>query len=106
MIYLFSLRIVLDPFETQNRASTLRNEEKSYMHDTLEKLKGCRGKGCTIKRHQTQYHQQQDESAVRLLQRGNKRKQGKYMFIALINRKLQKLELPKFCYMYKEMNHK
>lgn len=74
LITFYNLKI--DPFETQNRASTLRNEEKSYMHDTLEKLKGCRGKGCTIKRHQTQYHQQQDESAVRLLQRGNKRKQG------------------------------
>ncbi|CAD6992022.1 unnamed protein product [Ceratitis capitata] len=65
-----------DPFETQNRASTLTSEEKSYMHDTLEKLKGCRGKSCTIKRNLQPHHQQQNQSALRPLQRGYKRKQG------------------------------
>ncbi|XP_039952975.1 extracellular sulfatase SULF-1 homolog isoform X1 [Bactrocera tryoni] len=74
LITFYNLKI--DPFETQNRASTLTNEEKSYMHDTLEKLKGCRGKSCTIKRYQTQHHQQQNESALRSVQRGTKRKQG------------------------------
>ncbi|XP_028893629.2 extracellular sulfatase SULF-1 homolog isoform X2 [Zeugodacus cucurbitae] len=74
LITFYNLKI--DPFETQNRASILTSEEKSYMHDVLEKLKGCRGRSCTIKRHQTQHHQQQNESAVRSMQRGTKRKQG------------------------------
>ncbi|XP_067614126.1 extracellular sulfatase SULF-1 homolog isoform X2 [Eurosta solidaginis] len=76
LITFYNLKI--DPFETQNRASFLTNEEKSYMHDILEKLKGCRGKTCTIKRHQPQQiqQQQQNESALRSLPRGTKRKQG------------------------------
>ncbi|XP_036332397.1 extracellular sulfatase SULF-1 homolog [Rhagoletis pomonella] len=77
LITFYNLKI--DPFETQNRASSLTSEEKSYMHDVLEKLKGCRGKSCTIKRHpqnQLQQHQQQNESALRTLARDNKRKHG------------------------------
>lgn len=42
-----------DPFETQNRLSSLTAEERSYLHDTLEHLKGCRGRSCTIARHST-----------------------------------------------------
>ncbi|KAL5273857.1 SULF1 family protein [Megaselia abdita] len=48
LITFYNLRI--DPFETQNRASSLTLEERSHLHDTLNHLKGCRGKGCTIKR--------------------------------------------------------
>ncbi|XP_062714903.1 extracellular sulfatase SULF-1 homolog [Aedes albopictus] len=40
-----------DPFETQNRESTLTPEEKVVLHETLEYMKGCRGKSCTLPRH-------------------------------------------------------
>ncbi|XP_055913011.1 extracellular sulfatase SULF-1 homolog isoform X2 [Eupeodes corollae] len=49
LITYYNLRI--DPFETLNQASSLTMEEKSYMHDTLNRLKSCRGKGCTVRRH-------------------------------------------------------
>ncbi|XP_053966253.1 extracellular sulfatase SULF-1 homolog isoform X2 [Anastrepha ludens] len=74
LITFYNLKI--DPFETQNRASSLTSEEKSYLHDTLEKLKGCRGKSCAVKRHPLQQRQQQNDSALRPLPRGSKRKQG------------------------------
>lgn len=39
----------LDPFEQWNRVNSLTNEERSYLHDTLEHMKGCRGvRQCTI----------------------------------------------------------
>uniref|UniRef100_A0A1B0CX50 Extracellular sulfatase C-terminal domain-containing protein n=1 Tax=Lutzomyia longipalpis TaxID=7200 RepID=A0A1B0CX50_LUTLO len=44
----YNLRI--DPFETQNRASSLSAEEKTQLHETLERLKSCRGKSCTLPR--------------------------------------------------------
>ncbi|XP_065075177.1 extracellular sulfatase SULF-1 homolog [Ochlerotatus camptorhynchus] len=40
-----------DPFETQNRESTLTAEEKVVLHETLEYMKGCRGKSCTLPKH-------------------------------------------------------
>ncbi|XP_037923161.1 extracellular sulfatase SULF-1 homolog isoform X3 [Hermetia illucens] len=49
LITYYDLRI--DPFETLNRASILSAEERSYLHDTLEHLKGCRGRSCTLLRH-------------------------------------------------------
>lgn len=50
-IFLGSNCVHLDPFETQNRLSFLSPDERSYLHDTLEHLKGCRGRSCTIARH-------------------------------------------------------
>ncbi|XP_055698244.1 extracellular sulfatase SULF-1 homolog isoform X3 [Phlebotomus papatasi] len=47
-ITFYNLRI--DPFETQNRASSLSPEEKAQLHETLQRLKGCRGKSCTLPR--------------------------------------------------------
>lgn len=49
-----------DPFETQNRVAFLTAEEKSYLHDTLNHLKRCRGRSCTLNRHinQSQANQQ------------------------------------------------
>ena len=41
----------IDPFETRNRVSSLTAEEKSYLHDTLQHLKSCRGKSCTLLRN-------------------------------------------------------
>ncbi|XP_011167004.2 extracellular sulfatase SULF-1 homolog isoform X2 [Solenopsis invicta] len=39
----------LDPFEQWNRASSLTPTEKSYLHDQLEHLKGCKGTwDCTV----------------------------------------------------------
>ncbi|XP_053681328.1 extracellular sulfatase SULF-1 homolog [Anopheles nili] len=50
LITYYNLRI--DPFETQNRESSLTAEEKAVLHETLEEMKRCRGKGCTMPRHQ------------------------------------------------------
>lgn len=46
--------LILDPFETQNRAYALSSEEQSYLHDTLEHLKACKGRSCTIRRNGAQ----------------------------------------------------
>ncbi|XP_062554295.1 extracellular sulfatase SULF-1 homolog [Armigeres subalbatus] len=50
LITYYNLRT--DPFETQNRESTLTPEEKVVLHETLEYMKGCRGKSCTLPKHQ------------------------------------------------------
>jgi extracellular sulfatase Sulf len=59
-------------------ASTLTAAEKSFMHDTLEHMKGCKGKSCILPRkHHAQIGQDTDESMnnVNLIPiRGNKRK--------------------------------
>ncbi|XP_075228332.1 extracellular sulfatase Sulf1 [Lycorma delicatula] len=46
LVTFYNLRI--DPFEQWNRVNSLTAEERSYLHDTLEHLKGCRGvRDCT-----------------------------------------------------------
>ena len=41
--------LLVDPFEQWNRVHSLTAEERSYLHDTLEQLKGCRGtRQCTV----------------------------------------------------------
>lgn len=42
--------IALDPFETQNRASSLLPDEVTFMHDTLSKLRNCKGRNCTLRK--------------------------------------------------------
>ncbi|RZF39950.1 hypothetical protein LSTR_LSTR002353 [Laodelphax striatellus] len=43
----YNLRI--DPFQLSNRVNSLTKEERSYLHDTLEQLKGCQGvRQCTV----------------------------------------------------------
>ena len=38
-----------DPFELRNRLSSLKPAERSYLHDQLEHLKGCKGtRDCTV----------------------------------------------------------
>ncbi|KAL7046484.1 hypothetical protein ACKWTF_002592 [Chironomus riparius] len=44
-----------DPFETQNMQSSLTVQKKSFLHDTLEHMKGCKGKTCLLQRR---HHQQ------------------------------------------------
>lgn len=66
-------------------------EEKSYLHDTLEHLKGCRGRGCTIPRHNLNGNgnvggvQQQQQEHNQTQQRvGSKRKMdgiGKFVLV-------------------------
>lgn len=47
--YIYVQVFISDPFEQWNRAALLTTEEKSYLHDTLSHLKGCRGaRQCTI----------------------------------------------------------
>uniref|UniRef100_A0A6B2EH51 Putative sulfatase n=1 Tax=Phlebotomus kandelakii TaxID=1109342 RepID=A0A6B2EH51_9DIPT len=65
----YNLRI--DPFETQNRASSLSAEEKTQLHETLERLKGCRGKSCTIPR---QHSQALSDSGFQSTSRSTKRR--------------------------------
>ncbi|XP_058445982.1 extracellular sulfatase SULF-1 homolog [Malaya genurostris] len=50
LVTYYNLRI--DPFETQNRESSLTPEEKAVLHDTLDYMKNCRGKSCTLPRYQ------------------------------------------------------
>uniref|UniRef100_A0A182RDD7 Extracellular sulfatase n=1 Tax=Anopheles funestus TaxID=62324 RepID=A0A182RDD7_ANOFN len=50
LVTYYNLRI--DPFETQNRESSLTVEEKAVLHETLEEMKRCRGSSCTLPRHQ------------------------------------------------------
>lgn len=42
--------INIDPFETQNRYGSLTADERQHMHKTLEQLRGCRGRSCTIQK--------------------------------------------------------
>uniref|UniRef100_A0A182W0M8 Extracellular sulfatase SULF-1 homolog n=1 Tax=Anopheles minimus TaxID=112268 RepID=A0A182W0M8_9DIPT len=49
LVTFYNLRI--DPFETQNRESSLTAEEKTVLHETLEQMKRCRGQSCTLPRH-------------------------------------------------------
>ncbi|XP_049950406.1 extracellular sulfatase SULF-1 homolog isoform X1 [Schistocerca serialis cubense] len=47
LITFYNLRI--DPFQQWNRVHSLNTSELSYLHDQLEKLKGCRGSAqCTV----------------------------------------------------------
>lgn len=47
LVTYYNLR--LDPFEQWNRASSLTPNERSYLHDQLEHLKGCKGTwDCTV----------------------------------------------------------
>uniref|UniRef100_A0A1Q3F3V4 Putative sulfatase n=1 Tax=Culex tarsalis TaxID=7177 RepID=A0A1Q3F3V4_CULTA len=54
LVTYYNLRI--DPFETQNRESSLTAEEKVVLHETLEYMKNCRGKSCTLPRHHHHHH--------------------------------------------------
>ncbi|XP_015588020.1 extracellular sulfatase SULF-1 homolog isoform X2 [Cephus cinctus] len=47
LVTFYNLRV--DPFEQWNRVSWLTPTEKSYLHDQLEHLKGCKGtRDCTV----------------------------------------------------------
>ncbi|XP_043519246.1 extracellular sulfatase SULF-1 homolog isoform X3 [Frieseomelitta varia] len=47
LVTFYNLRI--DPFEQWNRISSLTSSERSYLHDQLEHLKGCKGtRDCTV----------------------------------------------------------
>ncbi|XP_014477007.1 PREDICTED: extracellular sulfatase SULF-1 homolog isoform X2 [Dinoponera quadriceps] len=47
LVTFYNLRI--DPFEQWNRVSSLTLTERSYLHDQLEHLKGCKGtRDCTV----------------------------------------------------------
>ncbi|XP_076247243.1 extracellular sulfatase Sulf1 isoform X2 [Calliopsis andreniformis] len=47
LVTYYNLRI--DPFEQWNRVSSLTPTERSYLHDQLEHLKGCKGtRDCTV----------------------------------------------------------
>ncbi|XP_034660007.1 LOW QUALITY PROTEIN: extracellular sulfatase SULF-1 homolog [Drosophila subobscura] len=70
--------LTIDRFETTNRAASLTPGDRAHMHDALEQLKGCRGRSCSVRRHQA--HLLETGSAPHLpavinqVQRNNKRK--------------------------------
>ncbi|XP_017111148.1 extracellular sulfatase SULF-1 homolog [Drosophila elegans] len=68
--------LTIDRFETTNRAASLTPGERSHMHDALDQLKGCRGRSCSIRRHQS--HLESGSSApllpINQVHRNNKRK--------------------------------
>ncbi|KAH8326084.1 hypothetical protein KR067_001304, partial [Drosophila pandora] len=70
--------LTIDPFETTNRAASLTPGERAHMHDSLDHLKGCRGRSCSIRRHQGQLEFGQSTpllpSGANQVQRNNKRK--------------------------------
>lgn len=72
------LEITSDPFETQNMEISLTPQERSFLHDTLEHMKGCRGKNCILPRKN---HQQESEDSPNNINsipfRGSKRRHGK-----------------------------
>lgn len=43
----------VDPFETQNRYSSLSSSERQHMHKSLIQLQSCRGRRCTLPRVST-----------------------------------------------------
>lgn len=71
---------ILDPFETKNMESSLTAQEKSFLHDTLEHMKGCKGRNCILPRkNHLQVGQEADESMnnVNLVPfRGSRRRHG------------------------------
>ncbi|KAH8280971.1 hypothetical protein KR054_005926 [Drosophila jambulina] len=84
--------LTIDRFETTNRAAGLTPGERAHMHDALEQLKGCRGRSCSIRRHQAQLDSgpsaSQLPSAINQVHRNNKRKHsplagtvGNYAFV-------------------------
>ncbi|XP_061398755.1 extracellular sulfatase SULF-1 homolog [Musca vetustissima] len=83
LITFYDLKI--DPFETLNRASSLTQAEKSYMHDTLAKLKSCKGKSCTIKRTVTVVNSNNSTSSNSVIQRGTKRKHVSSLITSSLN---------------------
>jgi extracellular sulfatase Sulf len=78
---IFLKKILQDPFETQNMESTLTPPEKSFLHDTLEHMKGCKGKSCMLARKtHLQAGQETDETANNINSipfRGSRRRHGK-----------------------------
>lgn len=94
----FQSSFYIDPFETQNRFAFLTPDERSYLHDTLEHLKGCRGRSCTIPRHTTTggggmgaIVSQPDHNFTQTQQRVNQRRKsevtGKLPYFILILKK-------------------
>ncbi|CAK9802273.1 Extracellular sulfatase SULF-1 homolog [Anthophora quadrimaculata] len=58
LVTYYNLRI--DPFEQWNRISSLTSTERSYLHDQLEHLKGCKGtRDCTVGNAREAYPQPQ-----------------------------------------------
>lgn len=52
-----------DPFELRNMESSLSPNEKSFLHDTLEHMKSCKGKNCILQRRNQQSTEGGDETS-------------------------------------------
>ncbi|XP_016918086.2 extracellular sulfatase SULF-1 homolog isoform X1 [Apis cerana] len=63
LVTYYNLRI--DPFEQWNRVSSLTSLERSYLHDQLEHLKGCKGtRDCTVGNAKEALPQQQHQRFI------------------------------------------
>lgn len=73
-----------DPFETKNMEPTLTTLEKSFLHDTLEHMKGCKGKSCILPRKNHPQVGQDSEDLPNNINaipfRPSKRRHGKIYF--------------------------
>lgn len=76
---------ITDPFETQNMESSLTAIEKSFLHDTLEHMKGCKGRNCILARkNHLQIGQDTDDTGNNINSipfRGSRRRHGKLLKI-------------------------
>ncbi|XP_002017318.2 extracellular sulfatase SULF-1 homolog [Drosophila persimilis] len=69
--------LTIDRFETTNRAASLTAADRAHMHDALEQLKGCRGRNCSVRRHQAHLESGSAPhlpAVINQVQRNNKRK--------------------------------
>lgn len=77
----FNFFFISDPFETQNMEPSLTAGEKSFLHDTLEHMKGCKGRNCILPRkNQSQVGQETEENSNNINAipfRGSRRRHGK-----------------------------
>lgn len=63
--YRNSVSFYSDPFEQWNRVSSLTSLERSYLHDQLEHLKGCKGtRDCTVGNAKEALPQQQHQRFI------------------------------------------
>lgn len=86
----------VDPFETQNMEPSLTPLERSFLHDTLEHMKGCKGKSCILARkNHVQVGQESEDTSNNINSipfRGSRRRHGR---LEIDNESQQPEGLPK-----------
>lgn len=82
-----TISFISDPFETKNVEPTLTADEKSFLHDTLEHMKGCKGRSCVLPRKnhlQFGYEVEESQNNINSIPfRGARRRHGENQTIVL-----------------------